>query len=87
MNITKRTQSKNYRIIYANARNLNTKMPSLMDIIGNLNPDIMLINELGTKENIEIIGFKCIQRNRDFKKGGDMLIAIDEKYNNQWCEM
>ena len=75
------------RIMYANAQGLNTKKLSLENNIQCLDPDLIVVNELGTIDNINIEGYECIQRNRDKKKGGGVIVAIKRKYKENQCEV
>ena len=63
---------KNFCVYYNNIRGINSKITSLKDIVDEINPHIICLNEthLDQNENIEIDNYEFVNNNNKKGKGG-----------------
>ena len=93
MNAGMRTKSKSksrpkkseiWKIIYTNARGIQGKKSSLIDIVEEMKPKMVLIAEtqMRTNKGIEIDGFTYFGRIREEKNGGGVCAFVNNELKN-----
>ena len=78
------TNSKTWKIMYANIRGLKGKRSSLIEHLNSEKPHLFLLTEtlLPTNSNIELDGYTTFCRARDNGKGGGIAILVRHDINN-----
>ena len=71
--------------MYANCRGIKGKTDSLKEIVENINPDIIILNETMYKHNQEsdIKTYKSYTNNREEKSGGGIEILVRKNIENR----
>ena len=74
------TNNNDLKIMYANCRGVKGKVASLREVVGEINPDIIVLNEtfLRNNEEISIKGYKPYNNTRESKLGGGIEIMVKQ---------